>query len=196
METHKDIPAFHARHRGEWRDWLEKNHQTEKSVWLIIYKKESYTPSIYYPEAVDEALCFGWIDSTAYKRDVNSHYRFFTRRKPKSNWSKINKDKVAVLIEQGLMQPAGMEIIEIAKENGSWWALDDVENLVIHDDLQDHFSRNKSAFENWNNFPKSAKRGILYWIYSAKTPGTRKKRILETISLAGKNIRANQYTKK
>jgi uncharacterized protein YdeI (YjbR/CyaY-like superfamily) len=193
MEVYNNVQTFHAKSRKEWRKWLEKNHSTEKSVWLVIYKKESEIPSVYYPEAVDEALCFGWIDSKPNKRDEDSYYQFFAKRNPKSNWSKVNKEKIAKLIEKGLMQSAGLEMIEIAIENGTWTALDEVENLIIPDDLQELFSDNKTAFENWERFPSSSKRGILEWILNAKKPETRQKRIEETVSLAEKDIRANHY---
>lgn len=193
MELHNGINTVHAKTRKEWRRWLEKNHQSEKSVWLIIYKKESNTPSVYYPEAVDEALCFGWIDSKANKRDKTSYYQFFSRRNPKSKWSRVNKEKVTNLIEQGLMQRAGFEMIEIAKQLGTWTALDEVENITIPEDLQELFLKNKTAFGNWENFPRSSKRGILEWIVNAKKPETRQKRIEETVSLAGKNVKANHY---
>ncbi|MBL7834943.1 MAG: YdeI/OmpD-associated family protein [Cyclobacteriaceae bacterium] len=195
MEVHNNIPAFHARTQKEWRAWLKKNHQSQKSVWLIIYRKESKTPSVYYPEAVDEALCFGWIDSKPNKRDAESYYLFFAKRSPKSNWSKINKEKVARLIKAGQMQPAGLEMIRIAKEKGTWTALDEVERITLPDDLKQRFARNKKAFKNWENFPKSAKSGILQWILNAKRPETRQKRIEETVALAAKNIRANSYPK-
>ncbi len=193
MELYKKVQTFHAKSRKEWKKWLEKNHSTEKSVWLVIYKKESEIRSVYYPEAVDEALCFGWIDSKPNKRDENSYYQFFSKRNPKSNWSRLNKEKVAKLIEQGLMQPSGFEMLEIAKQNGTWTALDEVENLIIPDDLQELFSKNNTAFENWEKFPPSSKRGILEWILNAKKLETRQKRLEETVSLAAKDIRANHY---
>ncbi|GAB4519675.1 MAG: YdeI/OmpD-associated family protein [Allomuricauda sp.] len=193
MESYKNIQAFHARSRNEWRDWLKKNHRLEKSVWIIIFKKNSGIPSVYYPEAVDEALCFGWVDSKPNKRNENSYYQFFSKRNPKSNWSRLNKEKVRNLIEQGLMQPAGYEMIKIAKQNGTWNALNEVENLIIPNDLQELFSKHKKAYENWENFPPSSKRGILEWILNAKKPETRQKRIVETVLLAEKNIRVNQY---
>lgn len=193
MEIYNGIQTFHAKTRKEWRKWLEKNHQSEKSVWLIIYKKESDTQSVYYPEAVDEALCFGWIDSKPNKRDEHSYYQFFAKRNPKSNWSKVNKEKVAKLLEQGLIHRSGLEMIEIAKQNGTWTALDEVENIIIPDDLKKLFSKNKTALENWENFPRSSKRGILEWIMNAKKPETRQKRIEKTVSLAEKNIKANHY---
>lgn len=191
MEIYNNIQAIHAKTRQEWREWLMNNHQSEKSVWLIIYRKESGTPSVYYPEAVDEALCFGWIDSKPNKRDSNSYYQFFAKRNPKSNWSKVNKEKVAKLTEQGLMERAGLEMIEIAHQNGTWTALDEVENITVPEDLQELFSKNKTAFDNWERFSRSSKRGILEWILNAKKAETRQKRIAETVSLAEKNIKAN-----
>lgn len=187
------IKTFHAKTRKEWRKWLEKNHQSEKSIWLIIYKKDSETQSVYYPEAVDEALCFGWIDSKPNKRDDFSYYQFFAKRNPKSNWSNVNKDKVSKLIQQGLMHRSGLEMVVIAKQNGIWTALNEIESITIPDDLQNLFSTNKIAFKHWESFPRSSKRGILEWILNAKKQETRQKRIEETVSLAEKNIKANHY---
>jgi uncharacterized protein YdeI (YjbR/CyaY-like superfamily) len=148
MELKDGIGTFHARSRQEWREWLEENHQSEKSVWLIVYKKESNVPSVYYTEAVDEALCFGWIDSKPNKRDDRSYYQFFAKRNPKSNWSKVNKTRVEKLIAQNLMTAAGLKMVEIAKRTGTWTALNEVENIKIPDDLQKEFDNNKTAFEH------------------------------------------------
>lgn len=198
METElkNGTKTFHAKSRKDWRNWLQKNHLSETSVWLIIYKKDSNVPSVYYPEAVDEALCFGWIDSKANKRDDKSFYQFFSQRKTKSNWSKINKEKVALLEKQGLLTEAGIKMIELAKKTGTWNALDEVENIQVPDDLQKEFDKNKKAFTHWNNFSRSVKKGILQWIFNAKGSETRQKRINETVNLAAKNIKANQYLKK
>jgi uncharacterized protein YdeI (YjbR/CyaY-like superfamily) len=193
MELKDGIKTFYAKSQMEWRKWLELNHQSEKSVWLILYKKESETPSVYYSEAVDEAICFGWIDSKPNKRDEASYYQFFAKRNPKSNWSKVNKEKVKRLLAEGLISNAGLEAIEIAKKNGTWTALDKVEELCIPDDLQKAFDKNKIAFANFDSFPRSSKRGILEWILNAKRPETRQKRINETVELAEKNIKANHY---
>lgn len=193
MEIRDGIKTFHATNRQDWRDWLETHHSIEKSVWLIIYKKESGVASVYYSEAVDEALCFGWIDSKANKRDAQSYYQYFAKRKPGSNWSKVNKDKVERLLAEGLMTAAGMEMIETAKQNGSWTALDEVEKLIVPDDLQLAFEQNQVAFAFWEKFPPSSKRAILEWIQNAKRPETRQKRIEETVRLAEQNIRANHY---
>jgi uncharacterized protein YdeI (YjbR/CyaY-like superfamily) len=193
MELKDGIKTFYAKSQKEWRKWLEKNHQSEKSVWLIIYKKESGTPSVYYTDAVDEAICFGWIDSKPNKRDDESYYQFFAKRNPKSNWSKVNKGKVAKLLEKGLIAPAGLEAIETAKQNGTWTALDKVEEMAIPEDLQKAFDKNKTAFGYFDKFPRSSKRNILEWIMNAKRPETRQARIDETVKLATDNIKANHY---
>jgi uncharacterized protein YdeI (YjbR/CyaY-like superfamily) len=187
------IGEFYAKDRKSWREWLRKNHNKRQSVWLIIYKKESPTPSVYYEEAVEEALCFGWIDSKPNKRDNESFLQFFARRQPRSNWSALNKKRVEKLLEKGLMQPAGIAMIDLAKKTGTWSALDNVEALQYPPDLQKALSKNKIALENFNSFPKSVKKGILEWIGNAKKDETRKKRIDETVSKAGENIRANQW---
>jgi uncharacterized protein YdeI (YjbR/CyaY-like superfamily) len=193
MELKDGIKTNYAKTQKDWRKWLEKNHQSEKSVWLIIYKKDSAKPSVYYPEAVDEAICFGWIDSKPNKRDNGSYYQFFAKRNPKSNWSKVNKEKVARLLKEKLIASAGLEAIETAKQNGTWTALDELEALTIPEDLKKLLSKNKIATKNWDGFPRSSKRGILEWILNAKRPETRQKRIDETVKLAEKNIKANHY---
>lgn len=192
----QNFSEFYAASRKAWRKWLEKNHKKEKNVWLVIYKKDSGVPSLTYAEAVEEALCFGWIDSKPNKRDDKSYVQLFAKRNPKSKWSALNKKRVAQLIRDGQMTPAGMEMIELAKKTGTWNALDEVDKLTIPSDLQKAFDKNKKAFTNWNAFPPSARKGILEWISNAKREETRAKRISDTVSLAAQNIRANQYTPK
>ena len=196
MEIKDGIKTFYAESQSSWRKWLEDNHLTEKSVWLIIYRKESGVPSVYYPEAVDEALCFGWIDSKPNKRDEKSFYQFFSKRNPKSNWSQVNKLKVERLLAEGKIAKAGADMIELAKVSGTWNALDQVDSLEIPQDMAGLFELNLTAKSNFEAFPKSVKRGILEWIMNAKQTETRLKRIQETISLAQNNERANQYKKK
>lgn len=195
MEPHRQdgIPTFYAPDQASWRQWLTDNHQTQSSVWLIIYKKDSGVPSVYYPQAVDEALCFGWIDSKPNKRDEQSFYQYFSQRNPKSNWSRVNKQKIERLLAEDRMATAGLEMIAHAKETGTWTALDEVENLVIPADLEEAFQQYSSAKANFEAFPPSTRRGILEWIFNAKRAPTRAKRIAETASLAEQNIRANQY---
>ena len=185
--------SVHPKSRAEWRKWLEKNHARTEGVWFISYKKETGKPRVTYEESVEEALCFGWIDSKGNKLDDERSMLWFAPRKVKSNWSKPNKERVERLIKQGLMTPAGLEKIDLAKKNGTWTALDGVENLEIPPDLAKAFSKNKTSKEYFGAFPRSVKRGILEWILNAKKPETRAKRIEETVTLAEKNIRANQW---
>jgi uncharacterized protein YdeI (YjbR/CyaY-like superfamily) len=193
METKDGIKTFYAKDRREWRTWLRTNHSKEKNVWLILYKKESDVPTVHYEDAVDEALCFGWIDSRPNKRDKQSYYLLFSKRNPKSNWSEANRERAEKLIKQDLMEKAGFNLIELAKKNGTWTALTDVQNAVIPDDLQHALNKNKKALSNFEAFPPSSKRIILEWILNAKKPETRQKRITETVTLAAKNIKANHY---
>jgi len=193
MELHNGIKTFHARTRNEWRNWLVEYHQLEKSVWLIIYHKSSDIKSVYYEESVEEAICFGWIDSIAHKRDEESKYQFFTQRKPKSNWSKTNRVRVEKMIAQGLMTPSGLKFIDMAKQSGTWEALVDVQNSVIPDDLQNELNKSKTALKHFLAFSPSSKRIILEWILNAKKDETRQKRIEETVRLATDNIKANHY---
>ena len=190
-KEYKGIKTIYAENRAAWRRWLQKNHAKEKAVWLIIYKMKCGTPSVYFKEAVEEALCFGWIDSKSNKRDDKSYYQYFAQRNPKSKWSKINKDKIEELIQKDLMTAAGLAVIETAKQNGAWSALDEVEQIIIPPDLEKAFDKNKKAAKNFEAFPRSVKKGILDWISSAKRPETRLKRITETVRLAGENQRAN-----
>lgn len=191
MEFKDGVITFHAKSRGELRKWFEKNHEKESQLWLIVYRKESTVPSVYYDEIVEEALCFGWIDSKPNKRDAESFYLYLAKRKLKSKWSKLNKQRVARLIKEKKMTPAGMSMVTVAKKTGTWEALNEVDARVIPADLQKLFDQNKTAFQNFSAFAPSAQRGILEWILNAKKPETRLKRITETVTLAEKNIKAN-----
>ncbi|QNN40406.1 YdeI/OmpD-associated family protein [Pedobacter roseus] len=188
-ESKNGISAFYAKTQAHWRQWLEKNHEKEISVWLIIYKKDASASSLPHANAVDEALCFGWIDSLTVKRDEESRYQLFSKRKAKSNWSAINKNKALTMIEKGLMHPAGLKTIETAKANGMWDALNDVENLIVPADLKKEFDANNTASGHWEKFPKSVKKAILKWISEAKREETRLARINETVKLAKDNVR-------
>ncbi|MEL7532453.1 MAG: YdeI/OmpD-associated family protein, partial [Bacteroidota bacterium] len=187
------IKTFYAASQAAWREWLVQNHEQESSVWLIIFKKDSARPSVTYKLAVEEALCFGWIDSKPNKRDAESYYQYFSQRKPKSNWSAVNKKMVEKLLSEERMAPAGLTMVQLAKASGTWTALDDVENLVIPPDMEALFTDYPAAKSNWEAFPRSVKRAILEWIYNAKRSATREKRIRETLAKAEQNIRANQY---
>ncbi len=195
-ELKDGIATFYAKDEKTWRNWLTKHHQTATSIWLIIYKKESGVPSVYYPEAVNQALCFGWIDSKPNKRDANSYYQFFAKRNPKSNWSKVNKTKVAHLMTAGLMHHSGLAMVELAKTTGTWEALDNVEQLQIPTDLEAALQKNKKAYQYFLSFSPSSRRGILEWLLNAKKAETRLKRITEIVDLAAQNKKANHPTAK
>ena len=185
--------SYCPKDREDWRNWLKKNHLIKDSIWLIFYKKDSPTPNLNWSEAVDEALCFGWIDSTKKSIDSEKYKQYFCKRKPKSNWSKINKDKVKTLIEQGLMEAAGSKSIAVAKENGSWIFLDEVEALVIPEDLKEAFANYKGSMEYFDRLSKSAKKILLYWVVSAKRKETREKRILEIAENASQKLKPKQF---
>jgi len=185
--TVKVVITFCPANSRQWREWLTENHALEKSVWLIYYRKKTNVPSITWSEAVDEALCFGWIDSLSRPLDDERFMQFFTRRKPKSVWSKINKEKVQRLTEHGLMTQAGLDVIDLAKQNGSWTVLDEVEELIMPADFQTELDCRPDAKSFYNKLCKSDKRNLLQWLVLAKRPETRKKRISEIVELADMN---------
>ncbi len=180
-------PSCTPKDRKEWRRWLARNHETSAGVWLVYYKKESGKPRVAYADAVEEALCFGWIDSVMNPVDDLSYMQLFTPRKPKSNWSKLNKQRIEKLAEQGLMMPAGAAKIEAAKRDGSWTLLDAVEALTVPPDLARALARNKTAAKNFEAFSPSRKKMLLYWVNEAKRPETRAKRIVEAVAAAKEN---------
>jgi uncharacterized protein YdeI (YjbR/CyaY-like superfamily) len=182
--------------RADWRKWLKKNHTQKEGVWVVTFKKASGKTHVSYEEIVEEALCYGWIDSKGNKLDEERTMLWCAPRKSRSNWSRPNKIRVEKLIAAGLMEAAGLEKIELAKMNGTWTALDKVEDLEIPPDLEQALIVNKEAKQFFDEFPRSVKRAILEWILNAKKPETRAKRIAETANLAAKNIRANQWRQK
>jgi uncharacterized protein YdeI (YjbR/CyaY-like superfamily) len=182
-----------AETRAQWRAWLEANHASASGVWLVFNKKSSGLPHVSYEEGVEEALCFGWVDSKGGKVDEVRSSLYYAPRNPKSGWSRPNKERVARLLEAGLMTEAGLAKIETAKQNGSWTLLDAVENLEIPADLDIALKAVPLATENFVAFPRSARRGILEWIAQAKRPETRAVRIAETARLAALGKRANQW---
>ena len=171
----------------EWRAWLDKNHTTHDSVYLIFYKVASGQPSMRWEEAVKVAICYGWIDSTVKKIDDERRKQYFTPRKTKSVWSKLNKTYIEQLIADNLMHASGFKSIEIGKGNGSWDALNDVDNEVIPPELKTAFSANPLAYENYKNFATSYRKSYLYWLLSAKREVTRQKRVDAIITLCTAN---------
>lgn len=185
--------AVHPLTRAEWRAWLEANHSRAEGIWLISYKKATAKPRVEYDEAVEEALCFGWIDSKPNKLDDQRTMLWFAPRKPGAGWSRPNKQRIERMLAAGLMAPAGLAKIAAAQQDGSWTKLDSIEDLEMPPDLTAALESYERAAEFFAAFPRSAKRGILEWIANAKTAATRAKRIDETARLAAENKRANQW---
>lgn len=180
------IQSVTPKDRKTWRQWLQKFHAKESGVWLVFYKKSSGKSSVSYNDAVEEALCFGWIDSIMKPLDEEKYMQKFTPRKVKSVWSALNKKRVEKMSEQNLMTPSGMAIIEMGKQNGSWSKLDDVENYIIPPELKKVFTKNKKASQYFEGLSKSNKKIWLYRLSNAKLPETKAKRIQELIVAADK----------
>ena len=175
---------------AEWRDWLAAHHSTEKELWLILYKRHVANKGLSYREALDEALCFGWIDGILKRIDDEKHMIRFSPRSSKSIWSKANRGRAERLIAQGRMTRAGLSKIEQAKKNGEWYReLSNDEGPIVPPDLMEALKSNRKAHENFESFPPSLKEQFIYWITSAKRTETRTKRIRETVARAERNER-------
>jgi uncharacterized protein YdeI (YjbR/CyaY-like superfamily) len=183
-----------VRSRAELRAWLAANHGRAESIWLVTYKKPSpwHVP---YGDIVDEVLCFGWIDSQPRLLDEARSMLRLSPRKPKSGWSKVNKDRIERLIADGLMAAPGLARIEEAKRSGTWTLLDAASSEALPPDLTEAFSRHPGAEQNFADFPPSTRRATLEWITLARRPETRAARIEQTASLASRGERANQWRK-
>jgi len=188
-----DYPHVTIESRAEWRGWLVAHHEDSSGIWLVTWKKQSGYPHVSARDINEEALCFGWIDSRIGSLDDRRSALLLTPRKPKSNWSRVNKERVAQLTASGLMQPAGLAAVAVAKTNGAWTALDAVEELVEPDDLRSSLDADQASRRHWDAFPRSTRRAILEWILSAKTQTTREVRVHRTVQDAADNIRANQW---
>jgi uncharacterized protein YdeI (YjbR/CyaY-like superfamily) len=179
--------------RAQWRDWLARNHATSPGIWLVTWKKTSRRPHLAYDDIVEEALAFGWVDSQPKTIDGQRSARLLTPRKPGSNWSRLNKERVKRLTAAGLMRPAGLRAVAVAQANGRWNALDETETLAEPADLAAALDADPAARGYWDAFPRSARRGILEWIGNARAGATRQARIERTVSDAAQGVRANQW---
>ena len=174
----------------QWREWLHDNHHSSKGVHLIFYRVASDKESMRWEDAVQVAICYGWIDSIVKRLDDERRRQMFTPRKDKSVWSKLNKTYIEKLIADNLMHESGLKKIETAKQNGTWESLDAVENLEMPADLILAFQKNKMALDNYNNFSPSYRKSYLYWLNQAKREETRTIRITEIIRLCEQNIKS------
>ena len=184
-----EIEEFYFKNDIEWRNWLQKNHTQKEGIYLIFYKIVHKNDSMRWEEAVRVALCFGWIDSTVKSLGGGKRRQYFCQRKPKSVWSKVNKDYIKELKKNDLIQASGLKSIQIAKKNGSWIALDDVENGIIPSELKMAFDNNSQAFSNYNSFTRGQRKSYLYFLNQAKRDDTRQKRILEIIEHCEKGLK-------
>lgn len=193
MKNSDEIEIFYPKSVEEWREWLIQNHETANSVWVVFHKKSSQKPSITWSESVEEALCFGWIDSKKVKVDTDTSHQFFSKRKNKSTWSKINKDKIQELIASGKMTEAGLKSVKISQENGSWNILDEVDALIIPNDLEMAFQNYEGAKDYFWSLSKSSKKMLLQWIVMAKQDSTRQKRIDIIAECASRQTKPPQF---
>lgn len=182
--------------RAELRAWLAENHASSPSIWLVASKKASGKPQVTYDEIVEEPLCFGWVDSRTGLVDEERSKLWLARRKPGSGWSRTNKERVERLIASVLMEEAGLRVIEAAKADGSWVALDDSEAGIVPSDLEAALAAHPPAADERAAFSFSVRKGILQWIGSAKRPDTRADRIAETAELAARGEKANQWVQR
>lgn len=184
------IPELYFKNDQEFRAWLHNNYNSSNGAYLIFYKIAHPMPSMRWEEAVRVALCYGWIDSTVKSLGDGKRRQYFCPRKPKSVWSKVNKDHIKTLKAGGLLHKSGLEAIKIAKSNGSWTALDAVEKGIVPKDLQAAFEAHTKAWNNYQGLTLGQRKSYLYWLNQAKRPETRQKRIREIVSLCQQGIKS------
>ena len=176
--------------REDFRRWLKINHKTADGIWVVYFKKYTKMPTINYNEAVEEALCFGWIDSKIRTIDALRYKQIFTPRRPKSLWSELNKQRIAKMIKEGKMMPAGIKAVEEAKRNGQWDKIYmDKEPPQMPEDLKTALMKNPPAWENFNNFAPSYRATYIIWVTFAKRLQTRQNRIIKVVDYATKNVK-------
>jgi uncharacterized protein YdeI (YjbR/CyaY-like superfamily) len=192
MTTPPEGERLHPETRAQWRAWLERHHATSDGVWLVFWRQQSGRTGPTYDDAVQEALCFGWIDSKPAKLDDHRTMLRFSPRKRGSGWARTNKVRIERLIRDGLMTEAGLAKIEEAKADGSWTKLDAVEDLIVPDDLAAALAEHPGARQRWDQLPRSVRRSALGWIVQAKRPETRARRVAETARAAARGERPGQ----
>lgn len=185
-----DFPIYHPADLAAWRAWLAVNCDTARGVWIASWRKGSGRDPVPYADLVEEAICFGWIDSTVNILDDEHGLQLMTPRKPKSGWTRLNRQRVAALEAQGRMTDAGRRAVEAAKANGWWTLYDAVEDLAEPEDLADALDAAAAARSAWDRFPPSARKQMLWWVISAGRPDTRAGRIAKIVSEAATGRRA------
>lgn len=191
MSAAEDLPIVHAADQQAWRQWLEANHDSVAAVWLKLAKKGSPTATVSYGEAIEEALCFGWIDGQVRAYDAHFYLQRFTPRRPRSKWSQLNREKATQLISEGRMAPAGLAQIEAAKDTGRWDAAYPAQSqAVVPDDFRKALDENPDAKTFFETLTGSARYAFLYRLHNVSNPAARAKRISSYIELlsAGKTL--------
>jgi uncharacterized protein YdeI (YjbR/CyaY-like superfamily) len=188
-----DAPEVEVASRAALRDWLARHHTQASGVWLVSYKRADTDRYLPYAAIVEECLCFGWVDSLPRAKDDLRSMLWIAPRKPGSNWSKANKDRIALLETAALLAPSGRAAVERAKADGTWTALDGVEALEVPPDLAAALDALPPARATWDAFPRSVRRGVLELVLNAKRAQTREKRIAEIARLAAEGIRPFQW---
>jgi uncharacterized protein YdeI (YjbR/CyaY-like superfamily) len=189
MSALTEAPLVEVDDRDAWRAWLEANHATSRGAWLVTRRPRSSRPGLDYESAVEEAVCFGWVDGTAGTVDDERGKLYFAPRKPRSGWAATNKARVERLIADGRMAPAGLAAIETAKANGSWELLDSVERLEVPDDLAAALAAQPPAAINFAAWSRSVRKQALTSIVQARRPETRAERIRKIADVASRNVR-------
>lgn len=184
-----DLEQVLVTSRAELRAWLEANADTSPSIWLVTYTRSSGKPAPSYDDIVEEALCFGWIDSTVRQRDGETSMLLLSSRKPRSTWSAVNKARLEHLLPSGLMTERGLRAIEVGKANGSWGILDPVDRLEVPDDLAEALDAQPAAREFFDGMPPGARKQSLWFVISAKRPVTRAARIERVVAAAAEGRR-------
>jgi uncharacterized protein YdeI (YjbR/CyaY-like superfamily) len=185
-----DFPIYHPADLAAWRAWLAANCDTVRGVWVASWRKASGRDPVAYEDLVEEAICFGWIDSTVNILDDARGLQLMTPRKPRSGWTRLNRQRVAALEAQGRMTDAGRRAAEVAKANGSWTIYDSVEDLLEPDDLAEALDACPAARTAWAGFPPSARKQMLWWVVSSGRPDTRTSRIAKIVAEAASGRRA------
>jgi uncharacterized protein YdeI (YjbR/CyaY-like superfamily) len=183
-----ELARVRPKSRKAWRDWLEKHHAASTGVWLVYAKKHSRLPSLTYNDAVEEALCFGWIDSKINPVDDTFYMQVFTPRKLKSAWSALNRTRVERLLAAGLMTTAGLAVVNAAKNSGTWDAMKHVEELTVPPDLEKAIKANPDASRHWASYSASRRKGVLYRLAAAKRPDTRARYLQDIIGNMARNM--------
>ncbi len=191
-----DAEQVHPETLADWRAWLDANHARPDGVWLVSWKPATGRPFVPYEQVVEEALCYGWIDSSGRTLDEERSALWMAPRKRGSGWARSNKERIVRLEAEGRMTDAGRALIEAAKADGSWTLLDSVEAGEVPDDLARAFEAYPGSRATWDGFPKSVRRMHLEWLVQAKTDATRAKRRTEIVEKAARGERANEWVPK